>query len=65
MIRIGIKLNLIMDELITLSQAAKILKVHQNTLRNWDRSGVLKAIRIGVKRGLRYQKKDLEKFIKK
>lgn len=50
-------------ELITLKEACEILKVHPNTLRLWDKNGVLKAIRIGVKRIRRYRKEDIEKFI--
>ncbi|HAU99129.1 MAG: hypothetical protein UX04_C0001G0175 [Microgenomates group bacterium GW2011_GWF2_45_18] len=39
-----------MESLLTLTETATILKVHPNTLRDWDNKGVLKAIRIGVKR---------------
>lgn len=53
-----------MEELLTLSEAAKILKVHPNTLRLWDKNGVLKAVRIGVKKTRRYKKEDIEKFIR-
>ena len=52
-----------MEELLTLKEAAKILKVHPNTLRDWDKKGILKAVRIGIKQSLRYRKEDLEKFI--
>jgi len=52
-----------MEELLTIGEAAQILKVHPNTLRLWDKNGVLKAIRIGVKKVRRYKKEDLEKFI--
>lgn len=54
-----------MEELLTLSEAAQILKVHPNTLRLWDKKGVLTAVRIGVKRVRRYKKEDIEKFINK
>ena len=53
-----------MEELLTLGEAARILKVHPNTLRLWDKKGVLIAIRIGLKRVRRYKKEDIEKFIK-
>ena len=53
-----------MEELLTLGEAARILKVHPNTLRLWDKKDILKAIRIGVKRVRRYKKEDIEKFIK-
>ena len=54
-----------MEELLTLSEAAQILKVHPNTLRLWDNKGVLKAVRIGIKQVRRYRKVDIEKFIDK
>ena len=50
-------------ELLTLKEACKILKVHANTLRAWDNKGILKAVRIGVKKVRRYRKEDIEKFI--
>ena len=52
-----------MDELLTINEAAKILKVHPNTLRLWDKKGILKAIRIGIKKVRRYKKEEIEKFI--
>ena len=52
-----------MEELLTINEAAKILKVHPNTLRLWDKKGVLKAIRIGIKKVRRYKKEEIEKFI--
>jgi excisionase family DNA binding protein len=54
-----------MEELLTLNETAQILKVHPNTLRSWDKKGVLIAIRIGVKKARRYKKEDIEKFINK
>ena len=46
-------------ELLTLREAAAILKCHPNTLRNWDRSGVLKAVRIGSREDRRFRKEDV------
>ena len=52
-----------MEELLTLREAANILKVHPNTLRLWDKKGILKAVRIGIKKARRYRKEDIEAFI--
>lgn len=51
-------------ELITLKEACEILKVHPNTLRLWDKKGVLLAVRIGIKKIRKYRKIDIEKFLK-
>jgi len=51
-------------ELLTLKEACAILKCHPNTLRQWDKKGILPAIRIGVKRVMRYRKKDILKLLK-
>lgn len=56
------------SELLTLEEAGKILKVHPGTLRRWDKEGLLKAVRIGSRRGIgdrRYRKEDIENYLKK
>lgn len=50
-------------KLVRLSEACEILKVHPNTLRQWDRKRVLKSIRLGVKKDRKYKLEDLQKFI--
>ena len=50
-------------ELLTLQEACDLLKVHPNTLRQWDNNGTLPAIRIGAKRVRRYKKEDIIKFL--
>ena len=52
-------------ELITLNEACAILKIHPNTLRQWDKKGILPAIRIGERKVRRYRKEDILKFINK
>jgi len=51
-------------ELITLKETCEILKVHPNTLRAWDKKGILKAVRFGVRRDRRYRKEDIVLFTK-
>lgn len=50
-------------EYLTLAQASKFLQVSQPTLRNWDKNGTLKAIRIGVRKVRRYKKTDVLKLL--
>lgn len=50
-------------EYLTITQACELLQVHPNTLRNWDKKGVLKANRIGIRGIRRYKREDLIKFM--
>ncbi len=52
-------------ELITLSETCEILHVHPNTLRQWDKKGILKAVRFGVRKDRRYKKEDINSLINK
>lgn len=59
-------MNTEIEELLTIDQAAKILKVSAQTLRRWDKQGILKAVRVGTRRGIgdrRYRKQDVEAYI--
>lgn len=47
------------DELISIREAAKVLGVHPSTLRNWDRAGRLKALRVGSRRDRRFKKSEV------
>lgn len=49
-------------ELLTLKEACGILKVHPNTLRKWDKKGILKAVRFGQRGDRRYRRGDIEKL---
>lgn len=52
-----------LSEYLTLKQVSELLKVHPNTLRNWDKNGTLKPIRIGERKIRRYKKEDIQKFL--
>ena len=52
-----------LPEYLTMTEVSKLLNVHQNTLRNWDASGELKAVRMGIKRIRRYKKADILAFV--
>jgi excisionase family DNA binding protein len=52
-----------LPEYLTLKEVTSLLKVHENTLRNWDKNGTLKAIRIGGRNIRRWKKEDVLKFL--
>jgi DNA (cytosine-5)-methyltransferase 1 len=50
-------------DFITIRQAADMIGVSPATLRNWDRSGKLKAVRNPMNRYRLYRREDLEAFL--
>jgi hypothetical protein len=52
-----------MEELISLQDAAKLLNLHPETLRRWDRLGRLDAVKVGSRGDRRYRKIDIEKLV--
>lgn len=50
-------------ELLTMKETCELLKVHANTLRQWDKKGILKAVRFGTRKDRRYKKQDIQRFI--
>jgi excisionase family DNA binding protein len=50
--------------LLTLREAASLINVHPNTLRNWEKEGKISAIRIGTRKDRRFRKKTLEDICK-
>jgi len=50
-------------EYLTIKQASELLQVHPNTLRSWNKKGVLTAHRIGIRGIRRYKRDDLIKFM--
>lgn len=52
------------NSVISISEAAKMLGVHIETMRRWDREGKLKAVRIGGAGHRKYRVVDLEQILK-
>lgn len=50
-------------QLLTISEASKLLSVHPNTLRHWDRKGILKSVRFGPRKIRRFKKEDILKLL--
>lgn len=53
-----------LPNILTLKQACEVLNCHPNTLRNWDKRGILTAIRFGNRKDRRFKKEDILKLIK-
>lgn len=56
-------MNKDLPEYLTLMQVTEPLQVYPNILRNWDKNGTLKAVRIGVRKIRRYEKSDVLKML--
>jgi len=54
-----------MSDNITIKEAAKLLKVTGQTLRNWDKAGKLVPHRHPMNNYRLYKKSDLERLLKK
>jgi excisionase family DNA binding protein len=52
-----------LPNILTLQQAAEVLNCHPNTLRQWDRKGILPAIRFGKRKDRRYKKEDILRLL--
>lgn len=51
-----------MSNLLSIQEAADILKLHPETLRRWDREGKLTAIKVGDRGDRKYRYEDLIKI---
>ncbi|MGA2910495.1 MAG: helix-turn-helix domain-containing protein [Candidatus Microgenomates bacterium] len=52
------------QKLLRITEASELLGVHPNTLRKWDKKGILKAVRFGVRADRRYAREDILKLLK-
>lgn len=51
------------SEYLRVTEASRLLGVHANTLRNWDKQGILKPVRVGLRKERRYKRADIQKFL--
>lgn len=54
-----------MSRLLTVKEAATLLRVHVNTVRNWSDSGLLPAYRLGKRADRRFLRGDVQKLLRK
>ena len=47
------------DSMLTISDVARLLNVHINTVRRWSNQGILKSYRIGSRGDRRFQEDDV------
>ena len=52
-----------LPELLGIKEAARVLHVHPNTLRNWEKDGLLSVIRIGRRGDRRYSKASIMQML--
>jgi len=55
-------LGTLMPRLLTTGQVARLLNVHVNTVRRWDRQGVLRAQRIGTRGDRRFSEDEANRL---
>jgi hypothetical protein len=60
--KIGTNVSAETGELLSLKQASGILKVHPNTLRNWEKSGLIPVVRVGPRKDRRFHKHVIHSF---
>jgi excisionase family DNA binding protein len=52
----------VVSELVSVRAAAKALGVHENTIRNWESSGVLHAVRLPSSRFRRFERDEVDRI---
>ncbi len=50
--------------LLTSSDVAHLLNIHVNTVRRWDKQGMIKAYRIGPRGDRRFEREEITRFLK-
>lgn len=53
-----------MPEILTLKQASEVLHCHPNTLRTWEREGLVECIRFGKRGDRRFPKTEIIRLLK-
>ncbi|PJB19905.1 type I restriction-modification system subunit M [Candidatus Falkowbacteria bacterium CG_4_9_14_3_um_filter_36_9] len=52
-------------KLLSISQVSEIFGVHQDTLRNWEKEGILVPLRVGKRKDRKYRPEDIEAIANK
>lgn len=54
-----------MPKLLSIGQVAEIFSIHQDTLRNWEKEGILVPLRVGKRKDRKYRPEDVEAIMDK
>jgi len=54
-----------LPELLSISQVAEIFSIHPDTLRNWEKEGILVPMRVGNRKDRKYRPHDIEVIVDK
>jgi excisionase family DNA binding protein len=54
-----------LPRLLTVKEAAELLHVHVNTVRNWSGNGLLPSYRVGKRRDRRFLRGDVQRLLRK
>jgi len=57
------KPSLEFDIMLTAGEAARMLGVHENTVRRWSKKGILKSCRVGPRGDRRFRRQDVDSFL--
>ncbi|MBP7822359.1 MAG: helix-turn-helix domain-containing protein [Candidatus Moranbacteria bacterium] len=52
-----------LPDILTLKQASEVLHCHPNTLRTWEREGLIKCIRFGKRGDRRFPKEEILRLL--
>jgi nitrogen PTS system EIIA component len=51
------------EDWLTTEEAARVLRVHPETMRRWAREGTIPAAKLGNRGGFRFKRVDLDRFL--
>lgn len=54
-----------MPELLSIGQVADIFNIHPDTLRNWEKEGILVPMRVGKRKDRKYRPQDIQTIVDK
>lgn len=53
------------SELLSIGQVAELFSIHQDTLRNWEKDGILVPLRVGKRMDRKYRQQDIQAIVDK